>query len=107
MDEWSNLLGTATSFHSILKSLCGKNYDGLNKQILQNDIQYQGLLKYQEVKNLTDFGGTSILSPVDGLVLIFIYAWIRVVKRFRSPDDLAPLFLVFARYLIPAFQFHI
>jgi hypothetical protein len=31
----------------------------------------------------------------------------RVVKRFRSPDDLAPLFLVFARYLIPAYQFHI
>ena len=107
MDEWSDLLGSTTSFHSFLKSLCGENYDRLNKQIPKNDTQYQDLLKYQEVKNLTDLDNTSMLSPVDGLVLICIYAWIRVVKRFRTPDDLAPLFLVFTRYLVTAYQFHI
>jgi hypothetical protein len=107
MGEWSDLLGSSASFHSIMKSLCGEYYDRLNKQIPENDIRYQDLLKYQEVKNLTDLDDTTTLSPVDGLVLICIYAWIRVVKKFRSPDDLAPLFLVFARYLMTAYQFHI
>ncbi|HTY21781.1 MAG TPA: hypothetical protein VMC85_01525 [Desulfomonilaceae bacterium] len=107
MDDWSEFLAREASFHRILKSLCKENCETLNNDIPVGDPQYQYLLKCKDVKNLADLDRKRILAPVDGFVLICIYAWVRVVKIFTSPEDLAPLFLVFARYLMPAYYFHI
>ena len=91
-----------------MKSLRKKNSSYLEKSILKNNPRYQFLLASSQVRKLSNIDDLDELTTLDGVVLIFISAWEKAKDRFQSsPDDLASLLLVFARYLYGAYQIHI
>ena len=108
MDEWATFVGSKTALAQRLKKFASvEDYAKLNDQIPAHDRRYKVLLSSNEIRNLIDIDDPEVLSPIDGLVLICLLAWNRAAGKFRSPEDLASLFLVFGRYLFVAYQYHI